>query len=67
MVADHLRLLEMALVGPFPRRLPPKDLEQADAVDRLMVEDSLESFFAGNHWLLPMDSLASGIARFYFL
>ncbi len=58
MVADQFRLLKMALLGPFPRGLAPEDLEQPDAIDRLMVENSLETFFARDHSLLPMDSTA---------
>jgi hypothetical protein len=40
MVAHHLGLVEVALVGPLPRGLLPKDLEQTDAVHRLVPQDS---------------------------
>ena len=47
MIADRFRTCEMALIRPFFRGFSPKHLKQPDAIDRLVSQDSLKSFFAG--------------------
>ena len=46
MVAYRFGFLEVPLVGPASRGFPPEDLKQPDAIDRLMPQNSLDSFFA---------------------
>jgi len=60
MVADHLRSGEVAFRRPTLRRLLPVDLKQADAVHRLVLQDAIKPFFAGqHHHELPYSRLLS--------
>ena len=46
-IADHLRPREVSLRRPLLGRLAPVDLEQADAIHRLMFQDAVKAFLTG--------------------